>query len=310
MNDTTQQQMQYPYDIVSLVRKKTFSIEGHFLKKEDDSPMKIFGNMSRFVFSIIEDKKAATFNLNLEELPILRAKTDAIAQHTFSRGFTQVTAAPAAKEEGGLDTTTPAFTVKFTTGSLKGKTPAEIVASDPDYKKTLTNQVKFLKENLAKYPANQAQIDAIMDACKLTPDQLKDVNTSGTAGDSLELLDIGVRPLIRKKREDGMCPCYEARIAWNNSDNYPVTVTIKNYYAPFVQKDNGTINVTVSGMDKSTLVSRDFHMTAADWLYCLSEMESAREAFRVYNFGKAWNMAEAAAEAARKAKAATQQQSA
>ena len=61
----------------------------------------------------------------------------------------------------------PAYTVRFTSGDMKGMTPAEVLFQNPENSAKLNEQFKFLKKNLKKYPKNQQQIDAILDASEL-----------------------------------------------------------------------------------------------------------------------------------------------
>ena len=50
-------------------------------------------------------------------------------------------------------------------GNLKGKTPIEVLLSDPgNGKKSLNDQYIWLKSNLEKYPKNRELMEAIEDA--------------------------------------------------------------------------------------------------------------------------------------------------
>jgi len=289
--------MQYPYDIVSLVRKQTFSIEAHFTQAKDESPMKVFdGSFSRFTMNVI-NKGVAYCNIPIEALPGMRAKTNIASKNHF---------APKSAISG--EHNTPAFTKRFVTGNLKGKTPIEVLLADPvNGKEQLNKQFVFLKQNVQKYPANQELLDAISEAAKV------DITTLGnvtTATPVIDILDIGCRPLIRKKRDDGKCFVYEGKITWDSSRNYSVCVTIKNYYANVVENADGTLNVNLNTKDTASEIVRDFNMTAEEWLYCLHEMEAARDCFKMLHFNEGHRLAEAAAQAAREAARAQRERSA
>lgn len=291
--------MQYPYDIVSFVRtKQTFSVEAHFTQNKDESPMKVFdGSFSRFTMNVING--GATYcNIPIEALPGMRVKTDLAAKMMWEP---KQVAAP-----GGTAQTGPAFTKRFVSGTLKGKTPIEVLLSDPiNGKEALNAQYKFLRDNLKKYPKNKELMDAIEEAAKVDISALGDVSATPTG--TIDILDIGCRPLIRKVREDGKSFVYEGKIVWDSSRNYPVCVTIKNYYANVAKNDNGTLNVNISSKDTASEVVREFNMTGEEWLYCLHEMEQARDCFKMLCFGGGYKLAEAAAQEARRVANAARQ---
>ena len=291
--------MKYPYDIVSIVRQKTLSIEAHFTQGKEESPMKVFDStFSRFSATIIADSQTAYFNIPIEALPGVRVRTDIAANEQFR----PKAIVPKNTSSTDIDTNSIAFTKKFVTGTLKGKSPAEVLMEDPvNGSKTLNGQYKWLKDHLQQYPKNQDLMDAIMTASKLDLSKLSDADTGNMTSSSIVLLDIGCRPLIRKEREDGKCFVYEGKVVWDTSRNYPVTVTIKNYYANVKKNENGTLNVNLSSKDKDTAIEKEFNMTADEWLSTIHEMESARDCFKLCHFNEGWKLAESAAAEARKA---------
>ena len=285
--------MKYPYDIVSFVRKKTFSIEAHFVRGTEDSPMKVFDStFSRFTATVIADGNAAYFNLPIESLPGMRVKTD-IAAHAQFEHVPQV-------QKDGIDTSDPAFTTRFLTGTLKGKSPADVLIENPGDKgkEILNKQYKWLKSNLDKYPNNQRLMDAIMAASKLDEAKLATINLKPSG--VYEILDIGCRPLTRKQREDGKCFVYEGKIMWDTSMDYPVSITVKNYYAEVIHNEDGTLNVNLSSKDQESEVRKEFLVTAEEWLYALDTMEKARDNFKSAYFQEGYQLAEKAAAEARK----------
>ena len=65
--------MEYPFDIVSYVRTKTFSVEARFSRNTEEHPLKVFDDtFSRFVFTIIADGKAVTSNIPIDVLAELK----------------------------------------------------------------------------------------------------------------------------------------------------------------------------------------------------------------------------------------------
>lgn len=290
--------MKYPYDIVSIVRQKTLSIEAHFTQGTEESPMKVFDNtFSRFSATIIADGQTVYFNIPIESLPGMRARTDVAANEQFRpKVIIQKTS------NAEIDTNSIAFTKKFVTGTLKGKSPVEVLLEDPvNGSQTLNGQYKWLKEHLSQYPKNKDLMDAIVAASKLDLSKLSDADTGNMASSAIDILDIGCRPLIRKEREDGKCFVYEGKVVWDTSRKYPVTVSIKNYYADVKKNENGTLNVNLSSKDKDTAIEKEFNMTADEWLSTIHEMESARDCFKLCHFNEGWKLAESAAAEARKA---------
>lgn len=278
--------MEYPFDLISFVRNKTFSIEPRFgmKTKDDDKPLEVFNNFSRFVFTLIGDqasgRKVATCNVHISDLAEIIANTDfAYNKHMSVKN-----------EQSSMGGTTPAYTKRFNTGALKGKTPIDVLLENQDGKKKLEDQFNWLKENLSKYPKNQELMDAITEALTIDTSQMekKTVNVA-----PVEILNIGMRPLIRKKREDGKCFVYECKITWDATKDYPVNVFIDNYYAPVDQTSQGLLNVKVSEKDTVTEVKNDFNMTASEWLSAVRAMKMAQEAFYYMNFGAALKLAEA-----------------
>ena len=277
--------MKYPFDIVSIVRKKTFSIEARFSQETEESPLKVFDDtFSRYVFTVIADGKAATSNIPLDIIE----EVDKITAFAYNKQL-ESKYSPAKDGETG---NSPAYTVRFRAGKVKGKTPVDILRENPagEAKKILNDQYKWLKENLEKYPSNKEIMDAIVEASKIDPETISESAKDVTP--PVTILEIGTRPLVRKKREDGKCFCYECRVTWDMSKNYPVSVVIDNYYAPVVKKENGMLNVQLSGKDRSTEVIHEFSMTAGEWLNTVSQMKNIKENFVRMYMADAFKLAE------------------
>ncbi len=280
--------MEYPFEIASFVRKtKTFAVDAKFTKSETEKPLKVFDDtFSRYVMTIIQDGKPVTCNVHIEDVAYMEAATN--------YGFTQQMA-----QASSISGSSPAYTERFVTGSLKGKSPAEVLSENGENgKKILNEQYTWLKSNLEKYPANKKLMDAIEDAAKLSIDDIKQ-NPTGSA--PIKILDIDCRPLTRKTREDGKCFCYEGRILWNPSQKYPVCVEIKNYYAPVRKNEDGTLNVSLKDKDTKTEASYSFNMSVQEWMHVMAQIKLTKESFVMVNFAKAYKIAEDAAKEAREA---------
>lgn len=272
--------MNYPNEIVSIVRKKTFAIEAHFVERtlEDDKPLEIFDdNFSRFVFKGFEDGNSVYANFCLDLLEELYQKTLFLYnKHLESK------LVPAASSDR------PAFTKRFLHGSLSGKSPADVLIENGDKgRDILNNEYSFLKSNLEKFPRNQELMAAISDAASLTPEELS-VKSNNF---STSIMAIDHRPLIRKTKGD-LCFCYEMNISWNSANSYPVCVSISNYYAPVEKRDDGTLNVILSKKDIKSEHGIQIYLSTGDWLEAVRKMISTRNAFEQIHYEKAFEIAE------------------
>lgn len=276
----------YAYEIYSLVTNKTFSITAGFQANTEDHPLQVLrGRINRYVFTIVSAGKGITANVPVDAVPGIRARTD----YAFRRHMDRAVGTSAASADTA---SSPAFSLKFATGSLKGKTPGEVMLTVPNAKDVLRKEYIWLQKNADKYPANRKLMAAIVEAARMPEEELKKHSAETDTGTVISILNIGCRPLVRKKREDGMCPCYEMQVDWNTSRNYPVTVQIRRYYAPVTKKDGGTLNVQMSQKDKSSEQSEIYSMTAEAWLDAVHEMEQARDYFILFHYRRALDLAE------------------
>ena len=202
-----------------------------------------------------------------------------------------------------------ATSVTFITGYLKDKNPLQIILEDPEKGKiNLEKHRDFLSKNLAKYPKNQTQIDAINAALTLLASgSLKDSsgeeivpsNISNNLG-SVELYTATPRALIRKKDADtNLCPVYEVSIVWHYGNRYPIEITVINEMAPVNQKDGGQINPVLS--QKQNVVKESFRMSIEDWYDVLDKMVDVQKNFKQMYFSALYKVALAANESNRKA---------
>lgn len=202
-----------------------------------------------------------------------------------------------------------ATSVTFITGYLKDKNPLQVILEDPEKGKiNLEKHRDFLSKNLAKYPKNQTQIDAINAALTLlTSGSLKDSsgeeivpsNISNNLG-SVELYTATPRALIRKKDADtNLCPVYEVSIVWHYGNRYPIEITVINEMAPVNQKDGGQINPVLS--QKQNVVKESFRISIEDWYDVLDKMVDVQKNFKQMYFSALYKVALAANESNRKA---------
>lgn len=282
--------MDYPYDIITEFSRsksggcKTFSISANLIPQTDESPLKIFNPMSRFTTTIIQSGTAASINLHPSDLAQMRAVSD-YAMNKYYDTKNNVSGTDPESEN-------PAYTTRFMSGKLKGKTPADVLAENKALgRKILNDQYVFLKANLDRFPKNRELMDAIVAAANL---DFAELGKRSAYAPSYTIIEIGCRGNIRKRRADGKCPCYDGNISFDLSRNLPVTIHIRNYYAPIKINESGTQNVILSGTDKESIISNDFSMSAECWLKCLKEMEDMTMLFKMRHAVNAFSLADKA----------------
>ena len=284
-----------PAEAMSSVMKtksgtKVLSLEAYFGQEKADTekskPMKVFDHFSRFKISVVNNKDYAYANLPLSDVGPVYERTMELIRRSLDAG------------QGSDVPDRPAFKVKLT-GRLAGKTPAELLAAGQ--KEALNEQYKWLAANAEKYPRNREQMAAIKDAAALTEEELAAVKGAGGASGSGALLDIGCRPLVRNKRSDGKCFCYEMKVSYDLGKSYPIEVMTVNYYAPVIVRENGAFNVKLSEKDTASEKRCVVSLSLEEWANYAEYMKMSKEAFFNANFMSSLKLASDAAYAARKA---------
>lgn len=276
----------YPKEIFASIREnKSLAILAQFTRataeKDDGMPLAVYDNdFSRFVFSGIdsENKRSNSSNIPVREV----ANIFAVSEFANTKHLEALYSNKAG--ENVAEVTSPAYTVKITAGALRGKTPAEVLLTDPENgKNMLNNQFKWLKQNLDKYPKNQIQMDAISEAARLHKEGKLDANAVNNKANRINIYHADARALIRKPRADGMCPVHNIDIGWELGEASPVDITITTFYAPVKKTDDGRINPMISQMDKTTYVAINKRLTAGEWLDAIRRMKTAMLQFEVMN---------------------------
>lgn len=275
-----------PREIAYIVEKSTFAVLDGLTEADienEEEPLTLHSRkFSRFSFLIInQDKKAATANLNVKEMFGFLAKSRFAMQQEMLHRFNVTDA----KEEEELPL---AYTVTIASGSLKGRTPADVLLNDGEEgKKLLNNQYTFLKNNLSKYPKNKTQMDAIVNASQLLKEGKLDADAVGKGQTKrISLYSSGLRPLVNRKNNAGMSFVYELTVDWLLGEKRPLMITIVNYYAPVIKKDDGMLNVQVKQRDQTTLRNNTVNLTFEDWAYVQHMIETDIERFES---GIYWN---------------------
>lgn len=299
-----------PKECFCLRQQQTFFVlnELTMATGEDGSEPLTFHHetFSRFKFVIInQDKKATTANIPVSEFPgifeevknkNLLKKMNSNENKMFGMvnsigKMTQklvgkLIGQPQQQAPARLDTNSPAFTLVISSGTLKGKTAVAALMENAEVNKPfLERQVNWLKQNLAKYPRNQQQINAITQALEyynkglLTKSSVDAAASSAvsTSTDTNVIYKTGFRPLIRRKNKNGKCFVYEIRILWHEDLPKPVEIEIRNYYAPVVQDEKGLLNVRAK--EREDDIKNHFSMTMEEWFWMQHMIESQISTF-------------------------------
>lgn len=274
-----------PREIAYIVEKSTFAILDGLTEsniENEEEPLTLHSRkFSRISFLIInQDKKAATANMNVKEMFGFLEKSHFAMQQEMLYQFNS-----GSNEEEELPL---AYTVTITSGTLKGRTPADVLLNDGEEgKKLLNNQYTFLKNNLSKYPKNKTQMDAIVNASQLLKEGKLDADAVGKGQTKrISLYSSGLRPLVNRKNNAGMSFVYELTVDWLLGEKRPLMITIVNYYAPVIKKDDGMLNVQVKQRDQTTLRNNTVNLTFDDWAYVQHMIETDIERFES---GIYWN---------------------
>lgn len=211
----------------------------------------------------------------------------------------------------GVDFTSPAFTVAMS-GIFKGKTAAEVVleANEADVKK----HIEFLEGNKLKYKSNQLQIDAITEALKLKDEGVLTKATAETTEEksveSSENEEAFSEVVLYNAFAHGSLAhphkkvpkkyfTFDCNIKYHFGWNYPVEISIKNYYCPITVTATGKQTVVV----REAIDSKEFSMKASvsDFCAMLEMVEQRKDVFLMNHAGEiekamedvntAWNIA-------------------
>ena len=265
----------YAKDLVTIKTQQTFSVEPHFSRaesKNDESPLPIVSSVSRFRATIInKERVAATARWTIAEVQSM------VEDFKIARSLCKENEWKSAPATEGQNS--PAYTVKIVAGSLKGMTPAEVVAAGR--KEELNGHYSWLKDNLQKFPKNQVIMDAIMDAGRLDKEgKLEAPATAGGLRDMV-IFESPMKPLMRNQKHNGKYPVYQSKVIVHPSNNYPVEVEITTFDAPVNKLQTGMLNVIAK--EKENEQKNSMAMSFADFGHVLKEMEDYITYFKMLN---------------------------
>ena len=257
------EETKYPRQVYAAQNTKvSFSVDAFLVKvvgAEGEPPLEIYRKgLSRLSLNIFENKAGGHHvhaNLRISDLAgVWETGHAAFQAETLMSALpmNQIMAALSPtqqKTSGGHEKEITNAKTILTMGTYKGRSPYDILASDPGQVDGLVRQREFLMKNADKYPRNKAQADAISAALTLFESGQMNQAEGETAAQTHRTTVLFAplpHPLVRKEA-DGLCPTYELEIDWVHGNEYPVEIRIRNYKAPVVRRESGAVNVQTSG---------------------------------------------------------------
>lgn len=262
----------YAGQLISIRRKtQVLSVNdrlSHVDESVDATYLELLHPAAVYRMSILGDIQkglSSTANIRPEDVESIWLRLQFAEQKLFDRAAMQ-NAAPA----GDAGSSSDAFTVTFTMGRLKGKTPGGFLRESQDKAaavKELQSQYDFLSKNVGKYSGNQKVMDAIKDAIEYYELGSMDQEVAGSppSGDGyayeIPLYDPPEKT-FRKDTvtlKDGrtLTKCYKVQILFIPSNDYPYRVEINNRYA-LIGKD------PKNGLEKIRSVEQDVYRDNED----------------------------------------------
>ena len=157
-----------PFEIFNEHTKQTFFVQAHMANAAGDDENPALENhhrkFSRFSFGIINAAGVpATANLNVANVPGILERARAIKDIDMKARLKKEMSGE--KKEREEEEISKAYTVKISSGALKGQTPAQVLLEKGDEgRKMLSTQGNYLYKNREKYPGNVKQIEAIAES--------------------------------------------------------------------------------------------------------------------------------------------------
>ena len=289
-NDTNK--MKYPAQMCSFKRKnKVLAIDCHLDRPaEDDPPLQMHAGWSRYGMSIIDKSKestvVATANIPYSEAIVVAHKMLAVCDD-FLIGRDKTASKANEQSDGAENESAAAYAVTFKAGSLKGKTPGEVIQSENGLK-TIESQIAFLQANLAKFPDNQKVIDACNAAISAFKAGTLEAGQDNPRNGTLKWVHrTPIKFLEKRKNKDGKCFIYAYTITCDyEKTDYPWQIGIVNGYADITRKEDGSVNISSKVSDR---LETSVNLSNDEGIYLAKRMEMTINEFEMVNFRPLYN---------------------
>lgn len=276
----------YPWQIATVKRpKKILSIDAKFFlpgEQENVSPLEMHSGYSRCVVTIIDSSGSSVMtpkaNIVAGDIASIKFKTECAIQEIMKGARATI---PNDEIIGG-----PAYTQKLMDKNYKGKTPAEILLKDPNEKDGLLRARNWLQSNLARYPGNKAQIEAIDEAI-----QLMEIGELRPCQPQENLLTIynTENKYFTTKNERGFNQVYKISVMCDPSKNYPFVLNIMNCFAPVESLPDGKRNIKMS--EAIDTVKSSISMSVDEWYSIIDRILTTMRNFETINFAQQFKLA-------------------
>ncbi len=289
-NDTNK--TKYPAQMCSFKRKnKVLAIDCHLDRQaEDDPPLQMHAGWSRYGMSIIDKSKestiVATANIPYSEAIVVAHKMLVVCDD-FLIGRDKTASKANEQYDGAENESAAAYAVTFKAGSLKGKTPGEVIQSENGLK-TIESQIAFLQANLAKFPDNQKVIDACNTAISAFKAGTLEAAQDNPRNGTLKWVHrTPIKFLEKRKNKDGKCFIYAYTITCDyEKTDYPWQIGIVNGYADITRKEDGSVNISSKVSDR---LETSVNLSNDEGIYLAKRMEMTISEFEMVNFRPLYN---------------------
>lgn len=262
----------YPKEVFVQVKetkgkKQTFSIVNN-LTWSEDKPLTM-DNLSRYVLTGIDifgpgNNVICTANIPAHEIPAIIDEYYEVMQIAALKPILQ-------NNIKNADDTWPKNPEnKKICQTLAGSPKMGRNKGIPYFKMTtqdLASHRDFLASNVAKYPKNQEEINnlnyllsidqTLYNKCVVFMQQ-REANLGTAANGSSDIhtiYDSGLKPKMSKRNDAGQVLCYQVKINYDSSMNYPFKIEILNLYCTVGRTDKGTLNTHPGdASDKNTVI--------------------------------------------------------
>lgn len=296
MDNKETNKMKYPSQMCSFKRKNVvLAVDCHLDRPdEDDPPLEMHAGWSRYSMSVIdthnENTCVVSANIPYSEAVVVAHKILAVCDDYL---LTRDKAAAAISDtaQNTESASAAAFAVTFKAGSLKGKTPGEVVLNE-NGTKTVEGQIAFLQANLKKFPDNKKVIDACAAAIKAFKSGTLAEGANAPKMQSLKWVHrTPIKFLEKKKNKDGNCFVYAYTITCDYEEtDYPWHIGIVNGYAAITRKENGSVNISSQVAERS---ESSINLSNDEAIYFAKRMEMTMTEFETVEFRNLYKEVEA-----------------
>jgi len=275
----------YPRQIYSAGRKEIILSIENFLdppsEKDTVPPLEMHSPFSRYVITII-DKSGAKIVTPKANIPA--GDVAGIVAIARAAMMERVRYSESGNESEAQSTVSSAYTQMIPFGRFKNKTPAMVLLDNPDEKAELLKTRGFFQENVAKYPQNQKQIDAIDDAVSLLDAGTLKQEDASQVKSGMKTIYAVSHKYMADTNAQGHRLFYGMTIECYYGKEYPWVVTIENFFAPGQQTAKGGLTPRME--EKSAHARSIINLSDTEWSQMVSRMESNLQNFETLWYGK------------------------